>query len=129
MSGKYVLAKPDHLTCPECGGALAKVESDPIPKYACHIGHVLTGEAMLEPQADRIEYFLEAALTLLNERRELCRQLLDDGIHDHPGVEVLLQQATRNAELLRDFLNGGDSFIFSQQRNIPAFRTAKPESK
>jgi two-component system chemotaxis response regulator CheB len=106
MSSEYVLDKPDHLTCPECGGALARIEGDPIPKYACHIGHVLTGEAMLEAQADRIENLLESALALLNERRELCRQLRDDGLHDHTRIDAIMREATRNAELLRDFLNG-----------------------
>lgn len=106
MSSEYVLDKPDHLTCPECGGALRKIESDPIPKYACHIGHVLTGEAMLEAQAERIEYLLESLLALLNERRELCRQLLADGDGQESRVEALGRQSTQNAELLRDFLNG-----------------------
>jgi two-component system, chemotaxis family, protein-glutamate methylesterase/glutaminase len=104
---EYTLNKPDHLTCPECGGALAKVDGNPIPKYVCHIGHVLTGEAMLETQAETIERFLESALAMLNERRELCRQLLDDGGYDKDRIEGLLRDATRNAELLRGFLNGG----------------------
>jgi two-component system chemotaxis response regulator CheB len=97
------------LTCPECGGALTKIEKEPIPKYACHIGHVLTGEAMLEAQAERVEYFLEAALALLNERRELCRQLLDDDVQDKSQLRALLEEAARDAEVLRHFLNGSDA--------------------
>jgi len=67
----------------------------------------LTGEAMLETQAETIERFLESALAMLNERRELCRQLLDDGGYDKGRIEALLHDATTNAELLREFLNGG----------------------
>lgn len=105
-SNEYTLNKPGHLTCPECGGALTKIEEGPIPRYVCHIGHALTGEAMLVAQAERIEYLLEAALAMLNERRELCRQLLDGDLHDNKRLEVLRGDATRHAELLRDFLNG-----------------------
>lgn len=106
-SNEYTLNKPGHLTCPECGGALTKIEDGPIPRYVCHIGHTLTGEAMLVTQAERIEYLLEGALAMLNERRELCRQLLDGDLHDNKRIEVLLGDATRHAEVLRDFLNGG----------------------
>jgi two-component system, chemotaxis family, protein-glutamate methylesterase/glutaminase len=105
MSSHYVLDKPDHLTCPECGGALTKVEGDPITKYRCHIGHVLTGEAMLVAQAERIEMLLETALAALNEHRELCRELLEDGVHDGKQISPILRKATTKAEMLRDLLN------------------------
>src|ERR1043165_7289265 len=106
MSEEYVLNQPTSLTCPECGGALAKVESEPIPKYVCHIGHELTGEAMLEAQAGRIEWLLGGTLAMLNERRELCRQLSHDGVGDTAGLEQTTKQATKSAEALRDLLNG-----------------------
>ena len=110
VSNEYTLNKPDHLTCPECGGALTKIEDGPITRYVCHIGHALTGEAMLNSQAERIEELLENALALLNERRELCRQLLDSDLHDKKRINILLRDATKNAELLRDFLNASKAF-------------------
>ena len=106
MSEEYTLNQPTGLTCPECGGVLAKVESDPLPKYVCHIGHVLTGEAMLETQAERIEEFLTSALAALNERRELCRQLIEEGISDGARLHSLMNEATETAVKLRDLLNG-----------------------
>ena len=105
MREEYVLDRPTSLTCPECGGALAKINGRAIPHYACHIGHVLSGEAMLEAQAERIETLLTSALAILNERRELCRQLLDDGMNESGRLEVMLTEATENAEGLRHFLN------------------------
>ena len=106
MSEEYVLNQPPSLTCPECGGALKKVESGPITKYACHIGHELTGEAMLEAQAERIEWVLGSALAMLNERRELCRQLTDDGMSEPADLQKTMQEATEIAEALRALLNG-----------------------
>jgi two-component system, chemotaxis family, protein-glutamate methylesterase/glutaminase len=105
-TNEYTLNKPRHLTCPECGGALTRLEGGPIPKYVCHIGHVLTGEAMLEAQAERIEACLESLLAMLNERRELCRQLLEAGLYEKERLEPLHRNATEYAEMLRDFLNG-----------------------
>ena len=105
MSDHYVLNRPTALTCPECGGALAKDESDPIPKYVCHIGHVLTGEAMLEATADRIENYLTSLLAFLNERRELCRQLIKDGVSDPARIEAELNEASAQAEMIRRLLN------------------------
>jgi two-component system, chemotaxis family, protein-glutamate methylesterase/glutaminase len=105
MSGEYVLNKPTHLSCPECGGALQKIESDPIPKYACHIGHVLTGEAMLEAQDELIERSLTTALAMLNEHGELCRQMMDDGISDRARLKHIIKAARARAESLRELLN------------------------
>jgi two-component system chemotaxis response regulator CheB len=105
MSEEYVLDQPPSLTCPECGGALKKVVNEPIPKYVCHIGHELTGEAMFEAQAERIEWLLGGALAMLNERRELCRQLMHDGMGDSARLEQAEQEATETAEALRTVLN------------------------
>lgn len=109
MSEIYVLNKPTHLSCPECGGGVAKIDSDPIPKYECHIGHVLTGEAMLEAQAERIEESLTNALAMLNERRELCRQMMHDGMDDPPRLQMLLSEATQQAEQVKKILNDRES--------------------
>ena len=106
MSEQYVLNKPTSLTCPECGGTLKKVDGDALTKYECHIGHVLTGEAALEAQAERIEFLLTGALAMLNERRELSRQMLNDGTSDADRLETTLAEATDNAERLCAFLNG-----------------------
>ena len=106
MSEEYTLNQPTSLTCPECGGALAKVDGDAVPRYVCHIGHELTGEAMLEAQAKRVEWLLGGALAILNERRELCRQLMHDGISDTAGLDQTTKEATQRAEALRDLLNG-----------------------
>ena len=106
MSEEYVLNQPTSLACPECGGTLAKVDSNPIPKYVCHIGHELTGAAVLEAQAERLEWLLGGALAMLIERRELCRQLMDDGLSQSAALQRTAQEATETAEAIRGLLNG-----------------------
>ena len=107
MIGDYVLNKPTHLSCPECGGSLAKIDGDPIPKYACHIGHILTGEAVLESQRELIEQSLATALAVLNERNELCRQMINEGISDRARLEGVQKRANEWAENVRELLNRG----------------------
>jgi two-component system chemotaxis response regulator CheB len=109
MSEQYVLNKPTHFSCPECGGALARIESAPIPKYACHIGHVLTEEAMLEAQDELIERSLTTALAVLNEHGELCRQMIDEGISERARLEAIRTKARERAEAVRALLNGTGS--------------------
>lgn len=105
MSENYVLDQPSGLTCPECGGALLKDKSKPVPKWVCHIGHELTGEAMLEAQSDRIEELLTSVLAMLNEHRELCRQLLADGLSDAQRVQAIAADTSETANTIRDLLN------------------------
>jgi two-component system, chemotaxis family, protein-glutamate methylesterase/glutaminase len=102
---KYTLNRPTTLTCPECGGALRQSKCGPLLKYTCHIGHVLTAEAMLVAQADRIEFLATAFLAILNERRELCRQMIEVGQDDSGVVQQAEQTARQNSEAMQKFLN------------------------
>lgn len=105
MHGGYTLNRPFTLTCPECGGALYPLEERPFLKYVCHIGHVLTTEAMLVAQAEHIEHLATSLLATLNERRELCRQIIEAGQDDKGRLAAVESLATKNAEMLRQFLN------------------------
>ena len=75
MSENYRLDRPTALTCPECGGALARQQDGSLLQFRCHIGHVLTAEIMLAAQFDALETKLAACLMALNERAELCREM------------------------------------------------------
>ncbi len=101
----YTLDRPSTLSCPECGGAMRRVTEGPISKYVCHIGHVLSGQAMLVAQADRIEWLATGLLAMLNERQELCRELIGSGEDDSGTLEEAKEQAQKNAEAVRSFLN------------------------
>jgi two-component system chemotaxis response regulator CheB len=70
--------RPLALTCPECGGALRKVESASTTQYRCHIGHVFGGSELLPAQAEMVEKALRTAERVLNERAELLRRMVED---------------------------------------------------
>ena len=75
MSEEYRLDQPTALTCPECGGALARQKDGTLLQFRCHIGHVLSAETMLAAQFDVLEAKLAACLAALNERGELCKEM------------------------------------------------------
>ncbi len=100
----YRLDQPTALTCPECGGAL-KPEYDDLPRFRCHIGHVLAADTMLAAHFSILEGKLAAALMSLNERAELCRIMSEIGtIEDRPLHEAARAQALERAKMLKDML-------------------------
>jgi hypothetical protein len=105
MNDGYALNRPPALSCPGCGGTLRVDGDGPVLRYICHIGHILTGEAMLVAQADRIEHQATGLLAMLNEQRELCRQLIEAKEGDQQHLEQQRSRTTRKAEIVRDFLN------------------------
>ena len=75
MSEGYSLARPSALTCPECGGAMTEEKTESLLQFRCHIGHLLTADAMLQAQFTILETKLAACLVALKERAELCQQI------------------------------------------------------
>jgi two-component system, chemotaxis family, protein-glutamate methylesterase/glutaminase len=67
------LDRPTSISCPDCGGVMARDGGGPTTLYRCHIGHTLTIEALLHAMHRVLEERLEACLAVLNERAELCR--------------------------------------------------------
>lgn len=75
MTAEYKLDPPVAMTCPDCGGALRRIELGTLVQFGCHIGHVYTAEVMVAAQFAAMETSLAAAMRSLNERSELCRQM------------------------------------------------------
>ena len=70
MAQGYTLdRRPLTLSCPECGSPMYPMDDTVVPSFTCHIGHKLTGAAMLSAQRNRLEYGL--CMILLNSRNVL----------------------------------------------------------
>jgi len=81
MDNGYTLEEPLTFACPECGGVLRPLDigqAGQVRSYRCHIGHVLTAEAVLAAQFALLECRLGSCLAILNERADLCRKLAAD---------------------------------------------------
>lgn len=77
MTAEYKLDQPVAVTCPDCGGALRRIELGSLTQFGCHIGHVYTAEVMVAAQFAAMEGYFEAAMRSLSERGELCRQMAE----------------------------------------------------
>jgi len=107
MTEQYKLDRPSALTCPECGGATTAESTGTLLQFRCHIGHVLTAEAMLAAQFTMVEAKLAASLVALKERAELCRQMSDVASaqgQDAASHETAGKEALERAGLIKRLL-------------------------
>ena len=106
MTDYYRLDRPVAITCPECGGALRAERDGTLLQYVCHIGHVLTAETMLEAHSKQVEVKLAAALVVLNERAELCRQLGEEALlgEQIKTLAAARSEALERAEIIKQLL-------------------------
>ena len=105
MTEGYSLARPSALTCPECGGAMTEEKTGSLLQFRCHIGHLLTADAMLQAQFTILETKLAACLVALKERAELCQQIMGSVASRETGqLEAAQQQAVERAEIIKELL-------------------------
>ena len=107
MPDGYTMDKPSALTCPECGGALFPPEQGAFPQYVCHIGHKLSWPAMMDAQLNRIEGALGAAMAVIKERSELCRQLAERGEISAAAGAAMSHEADERAIEVKTLLEAG----------------------
>ena len=70
--------RPVALTCPECGGAMRRSGNGPVEEFRCHTGHRFGVGEVADGQRSALEEALVTAVRVLNERAELCRQMMDN---------------------------------------------------
>ncbi len=110
MTAEYKLDQPVAVTCPDCGGALRRIELGTLVQFGCHIGHIYTAEVMVAAQFAAMEVSLAAAMRSLSERAELCRQMAERS-HAAGGTAVGAQwdkatgEARERAAALRQLLS------------------------
>jgi two-component system chemotaxis response regulator CheB len=66
---------PSAFTCPECGGALWELEAGTRVRYACHVGHSYTPDALENGMAAALEAALWTALRVLEENAAFFRRM------------------------------------------------------
>src|SRR4051794_7694715 len=69
--------RPVALTCPECGGAMRHSGNGPVAEFRCHTGHRFGVGEVADGQRSALEDALVTAVRVLNERVELCRQMME----------------------------------------------------
>jgi len=65
------VGNPTGLSCPECGGALWRVDAPPPARYRCHTGHAFGSETLAAAGDHVIERALWQAMRALQEKKAL----------------------------------------------------------
>jgi len=86
------------LTCPDCGGVLARVAEDIVPRYRCYTGHTFTEKSLEDEQVKGIEDSLWVAIRMLEERKNLLRTMTGN-LSDPPGNQTDQPGKRRSEEI------------------------------
>jgi two-component system, chemotaxis family, protein-glutamate methylesterase/glutaminase len=100
------------LTCPECGGGLARVDLSTVHFYRCHVGHRYGPRSLEAAQREAAESALWAALAMLEEHAVVARSLAGGDGDDSPDdpLAAAAERSTALADALRDQLAGPSAF-------------------
>jgi two-component system chemotaxis response regulator CheB len=97
------------MTCPQCGGAMVKIESNNDARYRCYTGHTFTEKFLETEQLKRIEESIWVAIRMMEERKNLLLNMnssltsqnhLDEGRRDERIEAMQLHIDTLRSALL-----------------------------
>jgi len=100
---------PAGFSCPDCSGALWRIEDGGLLRFRCRVGHAWSAESLLAQQSQTLEGALWMALRSLEEKAALSRELGRRAEEDSRGLSAarftsLADESSRAAQLIRDFL-------------------------
>ena len=78
---------PSRFTCPDCGGALSKLQHGKPVRYLCHTGHAYSLRSLMAAHEVMTEEVLWAGLRALQEKEAMLRQLAESQALEVPGSE------------------------------------------
>jgi two-component system, chemotaxis family, protein-glutamate methylesterase/glutaminase len=96
-------------TCPECHGALVRLQEGPVLRYRCHTGHAFTPSALLAGVTEAVEETLWQAMRAMEEQAMLLEHMAKhfDGSGQKRAAGVFMEKsrsARDRARVIHDSL-------------------------
>ncbi len=100
------------FVCPDCGGAMSRVDDPDVLRFRCHVGHGWTAEALRERQDDQLDAALWTALRTVEDQIALDERLLlraEERSRDRgaDAIRARLTQRRRASQALWQLLTSG----------------------
>jgi two-component system chemotaxis response regulator CheB len=95
------------FTCPDCGGAMVRVEGDEQPRYRCYTGHTFTEKFLEFEQMRRIEESIWVSIRMMEERKNLLRIMQTEANAGDKGAapgDELIEDMQTHIDTLRTTL-------------------------
>jgi two-component system chemotaxis response regulator CheB len=93
----FQLGHPSMLTCPECNGALLRMNDENILRFRCHTGHAFTAGSLLVALRERIEEALWGSVRVIEESAMLLGHLAGHADERDDMSAADFRQAARTA--------------------------------
>lgn len=114
------------VACPDCGGPLWQIGKSRTAMFRCHVGHALSGQALLNAQNEEIERSLWVAVRSLSERAATLNKLADNADRSGARLTELFRERANEAmghsENARRFLLSLQSESATPQGDSPSPR-------
>ncbi|HKT88472.1 MAG TPA: hypothetical protein VJQ59_08560 [Candidatus Sulfotelmatobacter sp.] len=94
------------LTCPDCRGALERIQDGKLLQYRCRVGHTYSAETAVAAHALTEENALWAGIVALEEGADLWEDVA--GMLNNENSQLLREQAKTKREIasgIRELLN------------------------
>ncbi len=115
------LGPPSIFTCPDCGGSLWEFTAGHQLRYRCHVGHLYTGDGLVQLKDDHLEQALWSAVRAMEEAAAL-RLRMAERAQEKKWEKMALpyrrqaEQFRQRADLIRRVLLQGNQETKGRRR-------------